>query len=80
LLTTRFTLPPALSALTLLHHRLLLHLVSKFDRSGRSTGTAWVTYLEDKHAAKAKEAFNGAMAKGASTSPLLHLHVSQKRS
>ncbi|KPV76573.1 uncharacterized protein RHOBADRAFT_52563 [Rhodotorula graminis WP1] len=36
----------------------------KFDRSGRSTGTAWVTYLEDKHAAKAKEAFNGAMAKG----------------
>ncbi|PRQ69931.1 hypothetical protein AAT19DRAFT_11584 [Rhodotorula toruloides] len=36
----------------------------KFDRSGRSEGIAWVTYTNEKHAAQAKEAFNGALAKG----------------
>ncbi|GJN87157.1 hypothetical protein Rhopal_000102-T1 [Rhodotorula paludigena] len=36
----------------------------QFDRSGRSQGVAWVTYGSEKHAAQAKEAFDGAMAKG----------------
>ncbi|GAA5893037.1 hypothetical protein JCM6882_006921 [Rhodosporidiobolus microsporus] len=36
----------------------------KFDRSGRSEGIAWVTYGSEAHAAQAKEAFNGAPAKG----------------
>ncbi|GAA6012884.1 hypothetical protein JCM10207_008365 [Rhodosporidiobolus poonsookiae] len=36
----------------------------KFDRSGRSEGIAWVTYGSEEHAAQAKEAFNGAPAKG----------------
>ncbi|GAA5912885.1 hypothetical protein JCM5296_003895 [Sporobolomyces johnsonii] len=36
----------------------------KFDRSGRSEGVAWVTYSSEEHAAQAKEAFDGASAKG----------------
>ncbi|BGP54233.1 hypothetical protein JCM8202v2_001810 [Rhodotorula sphaerocarpa] len=36
----------------------------KFDRSGRSEGVAWVTYTSEKDAAAAKEAFDGAFAKG----------------
>ncbi|GAA5919708.1 hypothetical protein JCM1841_000758 [Sporobolomyces salmonicolor] len=36
----------------------------KFDRSGRSEGIAWVTYTSEEHAAQAKEAFDGASAKG----------------
>ncbi|GAA5963925.1 hypothetical protein JCM8115_002760 [Rhodotorula mucilaginosa] len=36
----------------------------KFDRSGRSEGVAWVTFASEKHAAAAKEAFDGALAKG----------------
>ncbi|GAA5976515.1 hypothetical protein JCM10908_005527 [Rhodotorula pacifica] len=36
----------------------------KFDRSGRSEGIAWVTYSSEKDAAAAKEAFDGAFAKG----------------
>lgn len=36
----------------------------KFDRSGRSEGIAWVTYGNEEHAAHAKEAFDGALAKG----------------
>ena len=39
---------------------------TKFDRSGRSEGVAWVTYASEKHAAAAKEAFDGALAKGES--------------
>ncbi|GAA5862517.1 hypothetical protein JCM3774_001045 [Rhodotorula dairenensis] len=35
-----------------------------FDRSGRSEGVAWVTYASEKHAAAAKDAFDGAIAKG----------------
>ncbi|GAA5991729.1 hypothetical protein JCM11641_004845 [Rhodosporidiobolus odoratus] len=36
----------------------------KFDRSGRSEGVAWITYGSEEHATQAKEAFNGAPAKG----------------
>ncbi|KAK4705300.1 hypothetical protein P7C70_g911, partial [Phenoliferia sp. Uapishka_3] len=36
----------------------------KFDRSGRSTGMAFLGYGSEKEAAEAKEAFNGALAKG----------------
>lgn len=35
-----------------------------FDRSGRSRGTARLSYTTEDHAAKAVEAFNGALAKG----------------
>ncbi|GEM12652.1 hypothetical protein Rt10032_c23g6669 [Rhodotorula toruloides] len=50
--------PPRLASSTALSR------CSKFDRSGRSEGIAWVTYTNEKHAAQAKEAFNGAPAKG----------------
>ncbi|GAA5859323.1 hypothetical protein JCM8547_001984 [Rhodosporidiobolus lusitaniae] len=36
----------------------------EFDRSGRSQGIAWIVYTSEDHAAQAKEAFNGAPAKG----------------
>ncbi|ORY55558.1 hypothetical protein BCR35DRAFT_221547 [Leucosporidium creatinivorum] len=37
---------------------------NQFDRSGRSLGVAWVTFTSEDHAAQAKEAFDGALAKG----------------
>ncbi|KAK4046527.1 hypothetical protein OIO90_006539 [Microbotryomycetes sp. JL221] len=36
----------------------------EFDRSGRSEGVAWVTFKNEDDATQAKEAFDGAMAKG----------------
>ncbi|GAA5827378.1 hypothetical protein JCM5353_001450 [Sporobolomyces roseus] len=36
----------------------------KFDKSGRSTGLAWVSYTSEDHAAAAKQAFDGCPAKG----------------
>ncbi|GAA5838952.1 hypothetical protein JCM3766R1_004540 [Sporobolomyces carnicolor] len=36
----------------------------KFDKSGRSTGIAWISYTSEDHAKQAKEAFDGALAKG----------------
>ncbi|KAL8279597.1 hypothetical protein RQP46_007910 [Phenoliferia psychrophenolica] len=36
----------------------------KFDRSGRSTGYAYLGYATEKEAVEAKEAFDGALAKG----------------
>ncbi|KAM0788632.1 hypothetical protein ACM66B_006104 [Microbotryomycetes sp. NB124-2] len=36
----------------------------KFDRSGRSEGVAWVTFTNTEDASQAREAFDGAMAKG----------------
>ncbi|GAA5936047.1 uncharacterized protein JCM15063_002692 [Sporobolomyces koalae] len=36
----------------------------QFDRSGRSTGIAWIGYTTEQHAQQAKEAFDGALAKG----------------
>ena len=50
----------------------------KFDRSGRSEGVAWVTFASEKHAAAAKEAFDGALAKGESS--LLCEHQTRARS
>ncbi|KAK4331334.1 hypothetical protein RTBOTA2_000806 [Rhodotorula toruloides] len=59
-----------------LHHRLPLSPISRSTGlavcDGASTGNdlqphegiAWVTYTNEKHAAQAKEAFNGALAKG----------------
>ncbi|GAA5838379.1 hypothetical protein JCM11251_004920 [Rhodosporidiobolus azoricus] len=41
-----------------------LPTLGKFDRSGRSEGIAWVSYGSEDHAQQAKEAFNGAPAKG----------------
>ena len=38
----------------------------QFDRSGRSTGIAYLGYGSEKEAAEAKEAFDGALAKGES--------------
>lgn len=46
----------------------------KFDRSGRSEGVAWVTYASEKHAAAAKEAFDGAIAKGELDPPPARVH------
>jgi len=37
---------------------------TQYDRAGRSTGLAWVTYDTEDHARKAKDAFDGAPAKG----------------
>ncbi|GAA5884809.1 hypothetical protein JCM16303_007281 [Sporobolomyces ruberrimus] len=36
----------------------------KFDRSGRSTGLAWIHYTTEENAEKAKESFDGAPCKG----------------
>ncbi|GAA6010199.1 hypothetical protein JCM11491_005387 [Sporobolomyces phaffii] len=36
----------------------------KFDKSGRSTGMAWISYTTEEHGQQAKEAFDGALAKG----------------
>ncbi|GAA5916514.1 uncharacterized protein JCM6883_005445 [Sporobolomyces salmoneus] len=36
----------------------------KFDKSGRSTGLAWIGFTSEEHAQQAKEAFDGALAKG----------------
>ncbi|GAA5966607.1 hypothetical protein JCM3765_005673 [Sporobolomyces pararoseus] len=36
----------------------------KFDKSGRSTGLAYIGYTNEEHAKQAKEAFDGALAKG----------------
>jgi RNA recognition motif-containing protein len=38
----------------------------KFDKSGRSTGLAFIGYSSEEHAQQAKEAFDGALAKGES--------------
>lgn len=59
--------PPARSSashfLTLAFHQ--------YDRSGRSTGLAWVTYASESQASKAKDAFDGAPAKGERPRPPL---------
>lgn len=46
-------------------------LIVQFDRSGRSRGTATVTYQQVSHAIKAKQSFDGAPAKGQSAPPAL---------
>lgn len=43
--------------------------LSQYDRSGRSEGVAWVTYEQEAHAIKARDAFDGAPAKSTSMSP-----------
>ncbi|BGP23133.1 hypothetical protein JCM10295v2_002026 [Rhodotorula toruloides] len=42
----------------------VLPVSESYSDLGRSEGIAWVTYTNEKHAAQAKEAFNGAPAKG----------------
>ncbi|GAA5824423.1 hypothetical protein JCM10212_000784, partial [Sporobolomyces blumeae] len=49
---SRDSLQPAMTPLT------------QFDRSGRSEGMAWLSYTTPEHATQAKEAFDGALAKG----------------
>ena len=56
------SIPPVASSLACL--LVSATLLFKFDRSGRSEGVAWVTYGNEDHAAHAKQAFDGALAKG----------------
>lgn len=55
---------------------LTLHLL-KYDRSGRSSGVAFITYETPAEAAQAKREFDGKFAKGVflSLSPLLSLSL-----
>lgn len=51
-----------------------LHLL-KYDRSGRSSGVAFITYETAAEAAQAKREFDGKFAKGASASLFLFLFL-----
>jgi hypothetical protein len=50
----------------------------KYDRSGRSTGLAWIVYENSADATKAKQQLDGVAAKGESefcASPFIRLSV-----